>query len=99
MSAAAIHLHESDNVVVCCRSVKAGEILRIGQFELAVSQDVELGHKLAFVALEPGDKVVKYGMPIGSMTIAVAPGDWVHMHNMKSDYLSAHTRTASGDRE
>jgi hypothetical protein len=97
MSAASIHLHEADNVVVCCRSVKAGEILRIGQVELTVTQDVELGHKLAFVALAPGDKVVKYGMPIGSMTIAVAPGDWVHMHNMKSDYLSAHTRTASGD--
>jgi D-threo-aldose 1-dehydrogenase len=28
------------------------------------------------------------------MTADVATGDWVHMHNMKSDYISSHTRTA-----
>ena len=27
------------------------------------------------------------------MTADAAAGDWVHMHNMKSDYISSHTRS------
>jgi (2R)-sulfolactate sulfo-lyase subunit alpha len=35
---------------------------------------------------------VKYGMSIGSSTLEIQPGDWVHLHNMKSDYIPSHTR-------
>lgn len=97
MSAAVIRLHPGDNVVVCCRTVHAGETVAVDGVALVVAQTIDLGHKLALVPLAPGDKVLKYGMPIGSMTAAAAPGDWVHMHNMKSDYMSAHTRAATGD--
>ena len=96
MSGALIRLSERDNVVVCCRAVKAGEVLVVDGASIPVRQDVQLGHKLALDALSVGDKVVKYGMPIGSMTAAAAPGEWVHLHNMKSDYLPAHLRDAVG---
>lgn len=97
MSAAAIRLDPRDNVAVCCRGVVAGERVDVEGIVLAAAQDVELGHKLALVALAPGDVVVKYGMPIGSATRAAAAGDWVHVHNMKSDYIPAHARTAPGE--
>jgi hypothetical protein len=42
-------------------------------------------------------KVIKYGAAIGSTTKAVRAGDWVHLHNMKSDYIGAHTRAATGE--
>ena len=48
---------------------------------------------LVIVSLAIGDKVIKYGAPIGSMTAAADTGDWVHMHNMKSDYIASHTRS------
>jgi hypothetical protein len=98
MSPAIIRLSPTDNVVVCCRSVIAGEALAIDGIDLVVKHDVALGHKLALVPLETGDIVLKYGVPIGSMTAAAAAGDWVHMHNMKSDYMPAHLRDATGDR-
>lgn len=97
MTGALILLDPRDNVVVCCRLVRAGERLGVEDVELVVEQDIDLGHKLALVPLQAGDKVSKYGMPIGSMTAPVAAGGWVHMHNMKSDYISAHTRSAHGD--
>lgn len=98
MTSAVIRLDPRDNVAVCCRTIRAGERLRIDGSDLVVRQDVDLGHKLALAPLAVGDKVFKYGMPIGSVTIETAAGSWVHMHNMKSDYISAHTRSAQGDR-
>jgi hypothetical protein len=97
MSAAIIRLSPSDNVVVCCRSVVAGERLTLDEIELVVQDDVALGHKLALFPLQAGDVVLKYGVPIGSMTADAVAGDWVHMHNMKSDYMPAHLRDATGD--
>ena len=96
MTTPVILLHPDDNVLVCCRTLRAGEVLPVEQLEVVIAQDVELGHKVARFDLRPGDKVIKYGAPIGSMTQAAATGAWVHMHNMKSDYIAAHTRAASG---
>lgn len=98
LTAPAILLHSEDNVLVCCRAVRAGERFQINENEeIHVLQDTDLGHKLARRGLSAGDKVIKYGAPIGSMTAAVPGGGWVHLHNMKSDYISAHTRAARVD--
>ncbi len=97
MKAAAIRISPQDNVAVCCRALTAGETIDVDGTVLAIAEDVALGHKIAMAELQPGSKVVKYGMPIGSATASVPAGGWVHMHNMKSDYISAHTREATGD--
>ena len=93
MSGKAILLHPDDNVLVCIAPIAAGDPLEIDGRQVAAKQDVAVGHKLARHALMAGDKVLKYGAPIGSMTVAAEPGEWVHMHNMKSDYIASHTRT------
>ena len=97
MSVAAIRLTPTDNVAVCCRTVEPGERIMVDGQEMLVTERVALGHKLAMTALSMGDKVIKYGMPIGSMTRSSPAGGWVHMHNMKSDYMPAHLRDTSGD--
>jgi hypothetical protein len=60
----------------------------------ALREEIQVGHKIARRALSAGDSVIKYGAPIGSITVTVAAGGHVHLHNMKSDYISSHTRTA-----
>lgn len=97
MSVAAIRLTPGDNVAVCCRTVEPGEHITVDGHDLLITERVALGHKLAVTALATGDKVIKYGMPIGSMTHDAPAGGWVHMHNMKSDYMPAHLRDAHGD--
>lgn len=89
-------LHPDDNVLVCRRQAAAGETVTLDGNAVALPGAVAVGHKVARRALRPGDKVVKYGAPIGSMTAAAARGAHVHLHNMQSDYIPSHTREATG---
>jgi hypothetical protein len=43
------------------------------------------------VSLNPGDKIIKFGVPIGSATKHIDIGEHIHLHNMKSDYLPTYT--------
>lgn len=87
-----ILLHPDDNVLICVAPISAGDVLPISGGTIPACEGVTVGHKVARVTLSPGDKVIKYGAPIGSMTAAAETGEWVHMHNMKSDYIASHTR-------
>ncbi|SEJ88439.1 D-threo-aldose 1-dehydrogenase [Sphingobium sp. AP50] len=89
-----ILLHPNDNVLICVRAIEAGDILPSSGGTIPAREGIAIGHKVARTALCAGDKIIKYGAPIGSMTADAATGEWVHMHNMKSDYISSHTRTA-----
>jgi hypothetical protein len=42
-----------------------------------------------------GAKVIKYGAVIGSATRDIAPGEVVHTHNLRSDYLPTFLRGES----
>ncbi|MDI7775296.1 UxaA family hydrolase [Asticcacaulis sp. EMRT-3] len=91
-----ILLHADDNVLVCRESAPAGAAFIIDGEKVSLSEAITVGHKIARRDLNPGDKVIKYGAPIGSMTAPALRGAHVHMHNMQSDYLSSHTREATG---
>ena len=91
-----ILLHPDDNVLVLAAPITAGQAIEIDGAPLIAPHDVAVGHKIARRALAVGDKVLKYGAPIGSMTAATQIGAHVHMHNMKSDYIASHTRLATG---
>jgi D-threo-aldose 1-dehydrogenase len=87
-----ILLDESDNVLVCIAPIAQGDRLTVDDAVLQATAAVGVGHKIARRALRPGEKIVKYGVPIGSVTSAIAPGEWVHAHNMQSDYIPTHDR-------
>ena len=92
-----ILLHEKDNVLACRRRIHRGDALLIDGTATAASGDIEVGHKLARVDLRPGDVVLKYGVPIGSITQPTRIGEHVHTHNMKSDYMAITTRRSTGE--
>ena len=92
VAASVLVLSPEDNVVVCRRDVHAGQRLVIDGDVVVARSDVALGHKIARRSIPRGARVVKYGMSIGSSTAEIQPGDWVHLHNMKSDYIASHTR-------
>jgi hypothetical protein len=60
--------------------------------EIRIIDDINVGHKIAKTPLIKDSKVIRYGVPIGSTIADVAIGEHVHIHNMKSDYISSHTR-------
>ena len=93
-----ILLHPDDNVLVCVAPIVAGERVAVEDLELAALDHIEVGHKLARRPIAPGETILKYGAPIGSATRAIVAGEWVHVHNMKSDYIPTHDRqTVAGD--
>lgn len=53
-------------------------------FRMVAAQDIPIGHKIALRPLYEADTVVKYGEDIGRMVKAVAKGEHVHVHNLKT---------------
>jgi hypothetical protein len=89
-------LHPEDNILVARRDIAAGERVEMDGDTVTIPAAVELGHKLARRALEADTRVLKYGAPIGSMKAAVARGEHVHLHNLRSDYLPSTSREGNG---
>jgi hypothetical protein len=85
-------LNEKDNVFVCCKQLLVGEVAAVEGRNIAMSGDITVGHKIARKEILKGEKIIKYGVSIGSATKDITFGEHVHMHNMKSDYISSHTR-------
>lgn len=48
------------------------------------TEDIPLGHKLALREFAVGDPVTKYGCVIGTVVKPIKPGQWVHIHNLKT---------------
>ncbi len=94
--AAFVLIHPRDNVLVCCLPAAAGDRVEIDGVPLSLPQAVGVGHKIARHALASGDKVIKYGVPIGSMIAAAETAQHIHNHNLRSDYLQSHTRDSVG---
>lgn len=80
-------LAPEDNICVACQDLDAGTELLIDGTQLRLPQAVPTGHKLARRDIAPGEKVTKYGAPIGSARQAIAAGAYVHTHNLGSDYI------------
>ena len=51
--------------------------------DLTANDDVPLGHKIAVTSLDEGTPIIEYGVEIGVATQTIAPGDHVHVHNLK----------------
>lgn len=49
-----------------------------------VELDLTTGHKKALSSIGSGEKVIKYGYPIGVATCNISSGEWVHTHNVKT---------------
>lgn len=80
-------LSPDDNVCIACRDLAAGSQLSVDGEALTLERDVPTGHKVARRAIRAGEKVVKYGAPIGSARADIARGAYVHTHNLGSDYI------------
>jgi predicted RecA/RadA family phage recombinase len=84
-------LAPGDNVAVAKADIASGTTLTVMGQAVTLKTRVEVGHKFAFKKVAKGEKLVKYGAPIGVATQDIAPGDYVHIHNVTSDYIPTYT--------
>jgi altronate dehydratase small subunit len=80
-----------DNVCTATRAIESGTPIQLSGCTVLISQTIPFGFKIAACKIALYDKVIKYGVPIGSATRDIAMGEMVHVHNMKSDYLPTYT--------
>ncbi len=88
---AVMRLSPRDNVAVALRPLKAGETVELDGVALTIERNTAVGHKLAAQPIAPGELILKYNCPIGTATQAIAPGAYVHTHNVESNYLPTYT--------
>jgi altronate dehydratase small subunit len=97
-----IAVEPTDNVATAIRDVEAGETVTVEVAEkswtVEVPEDVPFGHKIALEEIPEGETVTKYGKSIGNASETIQPGEWVHVHNVESNYgrgdLAAEEATA-----
>jgi altronate hydrolase len=75
-----LKIHADDNVAVALCDLDAGA----AQGGVVLSSSIPAGHKFALQPILAGDPVVKYGCSIGTACTSIAPGEWVHEHNLRS---------------
>jgi hypothetical protein len=77
-------LHAADDVAVALADLPAGPA-RLGDGAvLLLAGPIALGHKVARHAIAAGAPIRKYGAVIGEATAAIAAGEHVHVHNLRS---------------
>jgi altronate dehydratase small subunit len=86
-----LRLSPADNVGAATATIEPGEPIDVDGRRIVAADRVPTGHKIALTPIAAGEKVVKFGTPIGSATCDIAPGEYVHTHNLKSDYLPTYT--------
>jgi altronate hydrolase len=73
-----IRLRPEDNVAVAVDLVPPGAIAN----GITARERILKGHKMALEPIREGEPVRKFGQIIGFATKHVAPGEWVHEHNV-----------------
>ena len=99
----AFQVHAADNVATLLGEAAAGAPLQIvgpsPNADLAAREKIELGHKVALTAIPEGASVIKFGIVIGIAMRPIKPGEWVHLHNCRSqlDERSGHFDVHTGE--
>ncbi|MFT3789449.1 MAG: UxaA family hydrolase [Tepidisphaeraceae bacterium] len=90
MSKRCFQIHAGDNVATLLDDAQPGETLTVlgqGQSDTVQAREpVVAAHKIALVDIEPNAPVVKFGVTIGVALASIRRGDWVHLHNCRSQF-------------
>ncbi len=79
-----IRITPRDNVAVAIEPLFKGDVILLEGEQYTLVSDLPAGHKMALQDLKEGDRVIKYGYPIGYATKPVSRGEHVHSFNVKT---------------
>ncbi len=75
-----IRISPQDNVAVALHPLTKGAVHQ----DVALTEDIQQGHKFALRPIRAGEPIVKYGYPIGIAKSDIPAGAWVHVHNVRT---------------
>ena len=71
-----IRISSEDNVAIAVTAIEKGSV--IDGFGFSVLSDVPQGHKVALEDMRKGDKVIRYGVELGTVNRDVQKGEWIN---------------------
>lgn len=88
-AARAHRIDPADDVAVALQDIAKGDSVGAGAARVSARAAIGRGHKIALKSVAAGAPVLKFGFPIGVATQDIAPGDHVHIHNLKTALANA----------
>jgi len=92
-----LQIAAADTVAVALEPLAEGTVVATSGDAVRLSQTIPKGHKFALAPHRPGEAVRKYGHVIGRAAAQIAPGDWVHSHNLATALSGERAYTRKGD--
>ena len=91
----AIIIDKKDNVAVALTDLKEGSLFN----SVTLLADISQKHKFALKDIKKGEKVIKYGFPIGIAKENIRAGEHVHTHNLKTALTEEESYNFSGNQD
>ena len=89
-----ILLNVKDDVATALMELKEGEVIRVAledaSSDVSLREDIQFAHKIALRDIAKGEEILKYGLPIGRALANIRAGEWVHVHNCRSERFGFH---------
>ncbi|NMA74058.1 MAG: altronate dehydratase [Bacteroidales bacterium] len=80
-----LRIHQDDNVAVAILPLKVGENIVIDNLTFKLKEEIPIGHKFALKDLSKSENVIKYGYPIGQLTMDQKQGTLLNHFNIKTN--------------
>lgn len=86
-------VNASDNVAVALVNLQAGEVISFEGEDIKVLSDTKSKHKIALQKFESGDRIIMYGVLVGSANGTIDKGDVLTTENVKHQSEKVFGRT------
>ncbi|MEO6550886.1 MAG: altronate dehydratase family protein [Ferruginibacter sp.] len=78
-----LKVHSNDNVLVALTNLKKGETIAFENEQYILQEDIDAKHKFFTKDMQPGDKVIMYGVLVGTAQSFIPKGGWMSVANVK----------------
>ncbi len=78
-----LKVHPKDNVLVALQDLQKGQSIEFSGETFILQDDVKAKHKFFTTDLQPGDKVIMYGVLVGTAQKFIAKASWMSTENIK----------------
>jgi altronate hydrolase len=79
----ALRIHPGDNLVVALTNLAKGDQISVDGQTYTLVSNVPAKHKFATAGVNPGEKVIMYGVQVGKAVVAIRPGEVVTVSNIE----------------
>ena len=89
-----LKVHPKDNVLIALSDLKKGETIEFGGQNFILQDDIKAKHKFFTTDLQQGDKVIMYGVLVGTAQKFISKASWMSTENIKhaaEPYYFRHT--------